>query len=1085
MDANLHLSMNPLPHLSRRAFALALSLLLCVTVFAAEGARRFDVPAGEAGQTLKQFAQQAGREIVFAPATVKGVATKAVQGEYKPADALNAMLADTGLVATQDAKSGAFAVRAEAPPEPKNDVGRPAEPEAAATGGGVVRLEAYTVNATRVDGLINRGLLQGGEHAPLYHDVFSRADIERLGVSSMEELFRYLPQTSSTSTPLQLSVGNTRTSGGLTNKTSTVGLRGFSSAQTVVLINGRALPRSGLFSDSGADISRVPIAAIERVEILPYAGSAIYGAGALGGAINIILRKEFAGRDLTTYLGTSTEGAATEYRFTYLEGRAFNDGRTNLTFTLSYQHRDALRMNERGYLDAALARYGPASTATDTQGVPLFEQLILPAFAGSPATILVGNPPGSALNDLGIPGAPGVRYALVPPGTSPAASLGLTPASFTATAGQAALSPRYGRSILYEPIDAYSFNAQLEHEIVPKKLSAYGEFTFGYNRKKFDMPQLLSISLGADDPLNPFRNDPVSGFVGRPVTVLLDTPDLPDPSVIYEDGSARAVVGLKGELSDRWEWSADAAIDYVHSTVDSNNPPDAMRLLQALTPFSDPGPAAPASTRRAVYPLLADHAQYPLTAADAQRYFPYVRYSSTLGLQRELNARVLGQVWQLPAGPLRLSTVGKYQNWRFEGGQQFFGSDDWSLLMNNAPFDENASGTVARRKIMQGAVEFSVPVIGDGWRPLPVESLELQGSYSRERDDTSGIDSNDDPFTNKQSADSTVVAMKLQLTRDLALRASYSEGFYPPEWNDVSLPISQFSLPGFFPDPARGNTMQFTPTMSIQQGGNPNLRPETAESHNYGVIFTPRILPGLSLTVDYWKIEKTDAIVSRSFVDIIANPEAFGFLITREAPTPAEAAMGWLGRITAVDARAFNASVTRTDGVDARLRYHYETDALGTFVLNGSASFTNHFKLLATPSAPEVETAGGSGPVRWRGNASLTWLRDVWSTTLTARYVGTRSTPTTAPSPSYPGGTGLDGAHLPAFVRWDLQVSYEMPARTDAKGWRNWVQGTRWTLGVLNVLNDKPTFVSDGTGFYDASDDPRQRFVYVQIKKSL
>lgn len=1078
----MSLSIPPFP---RRVFAFACLMFAAVALCASEPVRPFAIPAGEAAQTLKQFAQQAHREIVFSPATVAGVTTNAVQGEFAPEKALEAMLAETGLVATRDAKSGAFAVRRADVAEEKNDPSRRTDVPAARVDGGVVQFEAYRVDARKVDGLINRGLLQAGEHAPLYHDVFSRADIERLGVSSMEELFRYLPQTSSTTTPLQASVSNANTSGGLTNKTSTVGLRGFSSAQTVVLINGRALPRSGLFSNGGADISRIPIAAIERVEILPYAGSAIYGAGALGGAINIILRKEFAGRDLTTYIGTSTEGGATEYRLTYLEGRSLNEGRTNLTFTVSYQHRDALRANERGYLNEALRRYGPDSTATNAQGVRVFEQSIIPAFAGAPVTIIVANPPGAALNDLGIPGAPGVRFAHVPLGTTAAQSLLLTPGSFTGTAGEASLSPRYGRSILYEPIDAYSFNAQLEHEIVPKKLSAYGEFTLGYNRKKFSMPQVLTVSLSETDPLNPFRTGVTPGFVGRPVTVVFDAPDLPDPSVLYEDGSARAVIGLKGEITDGWEWSADGAIDYMHSTVDSNNPPEAMRILQQIAPFSTPGPAAPAAQRRAIYPLLADHTQYPLPAADAQRYFPYTRYSSTLGIQREANARVMGQLFNLPAGPLRLSTVGKYQHWEFDSGQKFYGSDDWSQLINAVPFPQNESSTTASRKVWQGAVEFSVPVIGPSWRPLPVESLELQGSVSRERANTGGIASSGAPFTNEQSANSSVVAVKLQITPDIALRASYSEGFYPPEWNDVSLPITEFSLPGFFPDPARGNTMQFTPNMTIRQGGNPGLRPETAESFNYGVIFTPRFVRGLSITADYWKIEKSDAIVSTSFVNIISNPEAFGFLITREAPTPAEAAMGWLGRITAVDARAFNASITQTEGIDTRVRYHVETATAGDFVFNGSASFTNNFILRPTPTAPAVNTAGGSGPVRWRGNASLTWLRKVWTSTVTARYVGDRASPTTAPSPSFPGASGLDGERLPAFVRWDLQLSYDFPMRTDVSGWRSWLSGTRWTLGVLNVLNDKPTFVSDGVSFYDGADDPRQRFVYLQVKKSF
>ncbi|MBL9206715.1 MAG: TonB-dependent receptor [Opitutaceae bacterium] len=1061
------------------------SLCLAAVSAAPDAARRtYNVPSGEATQALKLFSQQSGRGVIVSAEVAGAVRTRAIQGEMTAQEAIDQMLGETGLVAREDSKTGAFAIRREETPE-KNGASRPGETRAARTELPVGKLDAYMVNATKVDGLVNRGLLQAGENAPLYHDVVTRADIERMGVSSMEELFRYLPQTSSATTALQTVAGNTSISGGLTNRYSTVGLRGFSSGQTVVLINGRALPRSGTGPNGGADIGRVPIAAIERVEILPYSGSAIYGAGALGGAINIILRKEFTGRDLTTYIGTATEGGATEYRFTYLDGRTFNGGKTSLTTTFSYQHREGLTAGERGYLDEALRRYGPNSTATNAQGVRLFEQLILPAFAGSPATLLVGNTPTAAVNDLGIPGAPGVRYAAIPAGTTAAQSLALTPESFSGTAGKAALSPRYGRSILYEPVDAYSFNAQLSHAFIPKRLEGYGEFTVGYNRKEYSMPQNFNLSLSATDPLNPFRTNVTPGFVGRPVTVLIDTPEIPDASVLYEYDSARAVVGLKGEVGDRVEWSVDGTIDYSHSTVNSNNPITNFTALQALSPFASPGPAAPVATRRAVYPLLADHSRYPIPAADVANYFESVRYSTNLGKQYEGNARVMARLIELPAGPLRVSGTAKRQQWDFRYGQKLSGSAAWSTLVNNGPYLPNESSTTVDRKIWQGAVELSAPVISEKWRPIPIHSLDLQGSVSRERDLSGGVDSNLKPFENKQSATSSVVAAKLQVTRDIAFRASYSEGFYPPEWSDVSLPVTPMTVPGVFPDPKRGNTLQFTPTISVLQGGNPGLLPESAESENYGIMLTPRFLPGFSLNVDYWKIVKVDAIVSTSFVSIIANPDAFGFLITREAATPADTAQGWLGRITAVDARAFNASITRTEGADIRARYNLDMDTLGEFAFNASATFTNHFYLQSTPTSAAFDMAGGSGPVRWRGNASVTWTRNPWSVSVTGRYMGHRSTTTTTASPSFPGGYPLDGDRLPAFLRWDLQASYDVGYKSGAHGWRNWVQGTRWTVGALNVLNDEPTFTSDSSQFYNGSDDPRQRFVYVQAKKSF
>jgi hypothetical protein len=95
-----------------RVLPFAALVLAFVTVRAADDARKnFSVPAGSAAQMLKQFATQAGSEIVFSPEVVSDVRTNAVSGELAPRAALDLMLADTGLVAAQEPKTGAFAVR--------------------------------------------------------------------------------------------------------------------------------------------------------------------------------------------------------------------------------------------------------------------------------------------------------------------------------------------------------------------------------------------------------------------------------------------------------------------------------------------------------------------------------------------------------------------------------------------------------------------------------------------------------------------------------------------------------------------------------------------------------------------------------------------------------------------------------------------------------------------------------------------------------------------------------------------------------------------------------------------------------------
>lgn len=1078
----------------RRAFpALLLALLSAATAFAAEAVRHaFDVPAGDARPALRQFAAQAKSEIVFPVDLVGGLKTNAVKGELTPREAIDTMLAGTGLVAALDQKTGAIAVRrADSPNAPRaaqTDSDRPTSQSKVEDGRLV--LDKVAVTGRRIDGLNNKGLLQGGVDTPLYHDVVTRQDIERSGVTSLEELFRLIPQTSSPRTSFQTNDNTTGVSGGLSTRFSTMGLRGFDSGQTVILINGRALPRTGTGGAGGADLSRVPLAAIERVEIMPYAGSAIYGAGAIGGAINIILRKGHSGQELTVYVGTSTDGGAGEYRATLLDGRTFADGKGRITTTLSFQHRDPLRAGQRDYLARAAAKYTPDNkTRVDGSGRTPFETFILPAFVGAPATIVVGNAPTAAVSDLGIPGSPGVRWATVPVGTTVAGSLALTPDSFTRTAGQSAptgQAPRNGRNVLYEPIAAFNANAQVEYDMLKEdRLGAYGEFTYGFTSKDYSFPQSTVINLSATDPLNPFRTNVTPGFVGRPVSIHLHTPDIEEPSTAWEYESARAVLGLKGKLSERFEWSVDGAIDYAHNTVDSNNPPNNMLGLSSLA--TGIAGSAPADVRRAIYPVLADHNQFPISDATGRNYFYSGRYSFTRSVQKEGNARVTGDLWELPAGPLRASALAKYQAWNHTIGQSFSNSAAYAQLIHGGPFPTNPSATESSRNIWQGAVELSLPIISEKWRPIPVEGFELQGSASQERQTTMRPGRLD----NKQTGDSSVIAAKLQLTKDIAFRISYSDAFSPPNWGDVLEPPSSFFFPfGILPDPLRGNTVQ-GPGFNVLGGGNPSLKPEQAKSENLGVILTPRFLPNLTLNVDYWQIEKTDAVLSVGWPTAISNPPLYGFLATRAPAIPSEQALGWAGVITQFDQRPINASRTKTEGMDLRVRYEFETASIGTFNFNANASFTNNFMLKITPTAPEINTAGGSGPVRWRGNGSVTWTRRPWSVTLGARYVGHFSTGTTTPSPSFPGAIAYDGGRIPAYMHYDLQATYEVKTRGGERGWRSWVAGTKWTIGANNVLNEKPDFMTglgtfgSGQSFYNVYDDPRQRFVYLSINKSL
>lgn len=930
--------------------------------------------------------------------------------------------------------------------------------------GDTVQLEKLEVTARRVDGLINKSLLQSGENAPVYQDIITRLDIERMGFTSLEELMRNLPQTSAGASALQSPPETLGNPGGGWVKFSTIGLRGFTSDQTVVLVNGRALPRSGDTDDGGPDLSRIPLAAIERIEILPSAASAIYGAGAISGGINIVLRRDHHGRDLTVYLGTSVEGGAAEKRISYVEGLSFDHGRGNVTLTLNYQHRNALYARDRDYLDEAWRRYGPGTTVTNPQGVSAFEVYGLPTFASN--MVLVTGAQQNPSLTLGIPGAPDARYAAIPAGISP--DQALTAADFNQTAGVFNKGEGYGRTVLYMPKTVFSANAQVEYDFIPRVLSGYGEFTYGTTSSKYNSPKQVSVGMAADNPANPF---------GKDITLYLDYPDIPEASDNSRYNSARAVTGVRGWIGKNWEWSADATLDYAKGRLASRDPLNAFRNNNAPDAFT-------------AYNVFSDHTLHPISQNLVDQYFNFARNSYSRTTLVEGNVRVTGDVFELPAGPLRTSFVGRYSQWRYIQGQSYDGED---YFANTAQYETSRNDST--RKTWQGGFEAVIPVFGAKWRPLPVEALDLNFSASWESNKSGGTNvSSGLPVNSNVNAHTYVGAVKLQITKDIALRASYSEGFYPPNWDDIGSPVFTQQVPGFFPDSARGGTMQAigaTPAdprfyMNVTMGGNPNLRPETSKSFNYGVILTPRFLPGVTLIVDYWKTKKKDGIYITNFPDILAHADIFAANITRAEPTAEDAANGWPGYVIAIDSRSINADRIETDGVDFKLRYLRATERWGTFSWTTSVTYTNQFTMQESPLVRPINTLGAGGPLRWRGNSGITWAMKRWVNSLTARYTHTYRTGTNTPSTSYPTGTGYDGDHIPSILNWDYQVSYSVPYKVTNWADRDtWFAGTTWTLGALNIFNRKPAFVTNGQSYYNGYDDPRQMFIYMQIKKSF
>ncbi len=167
--------------------------------------------------------------------------------------------------------------------------------------------------------------------------VMTKDDIQRSGVSSVEQLLKTVTATSALGST---SVANTGAGGGQGggSSASLISLRGLGAARTLVLINGRRSAPAG--GSSAVDIANIPLAAIERVEILKDGASAIYGSDAVAGVVNFILRKDFTGTELSATFGAPTRsGGGDETKVSIFTGIGdFDKNRYSLNFGASYQY---------------------------------------------------------------------------------------------------------------------------------------------------------------------------------------------------------------------------------------------------------------------------------------------------------------------------------------------------------------------------------------------------------------------------------------------------------------------------------------------------------------------------------------------------------------------------------------------------------------------------------------------------------------------------------------------------------------------------------------------------------------------------
>ena len=178
--------------------------------------------------------------------------------------------------------------------------------------------------------------------------VVDREKLDTAGVTNVGDILQRLPA--------QGNATNAQNNNGGDGSTR-IDLRGLGTGRTLVLLNGRRVVPSGLGADDSVDIGTIPLAMIERVEVLKDGASAIYGSDAVAGVVNIITRTSFDGTDARVYAATSQHGDGTNYDLSFVTGQSTKKG--NVTFSAGYQQQQPVMARDRTF-SATTSKYNYA-----------------------------------------------------------------------------------------------------------------------------------------------------------------------------------------------------------------------------------------------------------------------------------------------------------------------------------------------------------------------------------------------------------------------------------------------------------------------------------------------------------------------------------------------------------------------------------------------------------------------------------------------------------------------------------------------------------------------------------------------------
>ncbi len=848
--------------------------------------------------------------------------------------------------------------------------------------------------------------------------VITRAEIERTGAATVEQLLQTVTAISSSGGLTASSV-----SGGTTGSISSVSLRGLTSIRTLVLVNGRRIAPYGIgfTGDSvSVDVNSIPLAAIERVEVLKDGASAIYGSDAVAGVINFILRKDYKGAEITAHFGDSTGGGARLSRVSATWGMGdLGADRYNVMLVGSFQKETALFGAQRAFARSSVT----PETGNDGSSGNTF-----------PANIAAVDGSFGAFNPSN-PACPGPYATYVPSRTLTACRFDPSPLVQLVPAAERMSLFAAAKFAISSDIEAYleaSYNRNKQNNIIqPVPIS--DQFALPPNHPLFAVAPYNGFSTIVLTSASPFYPTAyVRGITGGPTPDLLvryraavnGNRDITDISE-----APRLALGAKGTLAG---WDFDGGFLHSSSKV-SEQVNDGFPSLTAILPLLNSGSVNFFGPNSAAVDAQLRATNFTGHAFDIE---------STLD---SVYAKASRDLLTLPAGPLALALGAEFRQEKY-----LFEANPTIQTGDIAGYGGNFLNTDRSRKVGALFGEVNLPIVKG-----------LEASAAVRFDKYQGVGNSTTPKA----------SLRWQPMREVLLRGSIGKGFRAPSLQDQFLPQTTGVTPPGLSDSARCPTTNdgikdCSTQFPILNGGNAALRPEKSTSTTLGIVLEPTA--NISLTLDAFKIRLKDTIVNGvASATVLGDLTKYGYLITRGPVDPAFPNLP--GPITQINQTNLNLGQTRLSGVDFDARFRLPPTALGNITLSASGTYFSTYETenpdgSFTPNINFVNNATGGLIPRLKTYLSASLVRGPWTVTAAQNWQTGYE--------DLPGSQTGAPRRVGSYETYDLQTQYAG------------LKDLKLIVGVKNLLNRDPPFTNSGgqvsfqAGYDPQYADPRGRFIY-------